>query len=122
MADTDFSEGDPGVELVLEHLKQTRAFDFTAYKRPTVARRIEKRMEQVGVRDHEEYVDYLEVHPDEFEPLFNTILINVTSFFRDGDAWDAVRKHVIPELLERKPYGTIRVWSAGCSSGQEAYS
>ena len=111
-----------GVELVLNHLKESRAFDFTGYKRGTLARRIEKRMEQVGVGSHEEYVDHLEVHPDEFEPLLNTILINVTSFFRDPDAWDAVRELVIPRLLAERPEGQYRLWSAGCSSGQEAYS
>ena len=67
------------VELVLDHLKRARAFDFTGYKRATLARRIDKRMEQLGITGYAEYVDRLEVDPDEFEPLFNTILINVTS-------------------------------------------
>jgi two-component system CheB/CheR fusion protein len=116
------SEPHPGIELVLQHLKEVRAFDFTGYKRATLARRIEKRMAQLDIADHEAYVDYLEVHPEEFEPLFNTILINVTSFFRDAEAWEAVREVAIPELLARKPTGPIRVWSAGCSTGQEAYS
>jgi CheR methyltransferase, SAM binding domain/CheR methyltransferase, all-alpha domain len=113
---------DPGVELVLNHLKDTRAFEFTGYKRATLSRCIDKRMEQVGVGSHEDYVDYLEVHPERFEPLFNTILINVTSFFRDADAWESVRSHTLPDLLSRNPDGPIRVWSAGCSSGEEAYS
>jgi two-component system, chemotaxis family, CheB/CheR fusion protein len=111
-----------GLELVLNHLKDSRAFDFTGYKRATLARRVEKRMGEVGIGDHDDYVDFLEVHPEEFEPLFNTILINVTSFFRDADAWDVLRETVLPELLERKPEGPLRIWSAGCSSGQEAYS
>ena len=111
-----------GVEQVLDHLRRTRAFDFTGYKRATLSRRIERRMEQLGIGDHGEYVDHLEVHPDEFEPLFNTILINVTSFFRDPDAWDVLREVAIPELVARKSGDPIRVWSAGSSSGQEAYS
>jgi two-component system CheB/CheR fusion protein len=119
---TTKDEPHPGIELVLEHLKDVRAFDFTGYKRATLSRRIEKRMEQVGIDDHERYVEYLEVHPEEFEPLFNTILINVTSFFRDAEAWEAVRDVALPNMIERKPTGPIRVWSAGCSSGQEAYS
>jgi two-component system CheB/CheR fusion protein len=118
---TDAPE-DPGVESVLSHLRDTRAFDFTSYKRATLSRRIDKRMEQLGIGDHESYVDFLEVHPEEFEPLFNTILINVTSFFRDPDAWALLRDVAIPELLERRAGGPIRLWSAGCSSGQEAYS
>jgi two-component system CheB/CheR fusion protein len=120
MADENGSEA--GIELVLDHLKETRAFDFTGYKRGTLTRRIEKRMEQVGVTNHIDYVDFLEVHPEEFEPLFNTILINVTSFFRDPEAWDVLRDVVLPELIERSDGGPIRLWSAGCSSGQEAYS
>jgi two-component system CheB/CheR fusion protein len=118
----DAAGGSDGLELVLNHLKSTHAFDFTGYKRATLARRVEKRMGEVGISDHESYVDHLEVHPEEFEPLFNTILINVTSFFRDPDAWDALREAVLPELLERKPDGPLRIWSAGCSSGQEAYT
>jgi two-component system CheB/CheR fusion protein len=110
------------VEIVLEHLRDARAFDFTGYKRATLARRIAKRMETVGIGDPEAYVDYLEVHPDEFEPLFNTILINVTAFFRDAGAWAVLRDRVIPDILEANPEGPIRAWSAGCSSGEEAYS
>src|SRR4029079_1893016 len=119
MTRTDDAADPLGVERVLTHLKETRAFDFTNYKRATLSRRIDKRMEQLGMADHEAYVDYLEVHPEEFEPLLNTILINVTSFFRDPDAWTILRDSAIPELLERRPDGPIRVWSAGCSSGQE---
>src|SRR5262245_50034878 len=109
--------GGDGLELVLQHLKETRAFDFTGYKRGTLARRVEKRMGEVGVASHEDYVDYLKVHPEEFEPLFNTILINVTSFLRDPEAWEVLRDSVLPALLEEKAGGPLRIWSAGCSSG-----
>ncbi len=117
---TDIKEA--GVERLLRYLREERLFDFTGYKRGTLSRRIDKRMQQVGIQSHEEYVDYLEVHPEEFEDLFNTILINVTSFFRDPDTWEVVRDVVVPNILERKPTGSIRVWSAGCATGQEAYS
>src|SRR5262245_52383513 len=110
-----------GIELVLDHLRRIRAFDFTGYKRATLSRRIEKRMQQVGIEGHEDYGDYLELHPDEFEQLFNTILINVTSFFRDPEAWDAIRNEVLPALVGRDDQA-IRIWSAGCATGQEAYS
>jgi two-component system CheB/CheR fusion protein len=122
MTEPSTTEDDPDVEVVLDHLRNTRAFDFTGYKRGTLTRRIRKRMETVGVEDPVAYVDYLEVHPDEFEPLFNTILINVTSFFRDAEAWATLRDRVVPDILEAAGDGPIRVWSAGCSSGQEAYS
>jgi two-component system, chemotaxis family, CheB/CheR fusion protein len=115
---------DPGIEHVLRYLRDARLFDFTGYKRGTLARRIDRRMQQAGLAagDYDAYVDYLEVHPEEFELLFNTILINVTSFFRDPDSWDLLRKSALPELLERRREGPIRVWSAGCATGQEAYS
>jgi two-component system CheB/CheR fusion protein len=110
-----------GLEEVLDYLKNARAFDFTGYKRGTLARRIEKRMETIDCESYEDYVDYLQVHPEEFEPLFNTILINLTSFFRDGDTWNAINDTIIPQLVARDDE-QIRVWSAGCATGQEAFS
>jgi two-component system CheB/CheR fusion protein len=113
---------DAGVEQVLDHLKQTRAFDFTGYKRATLKRRIDKRMQQLEIVDHEAYVEYLEVHPEEFEPLFNTILINVSSFFRDPDLWAVLQETIAHAVIDRRRDGPIRIWSAGCAAGQEAYS
>ena len=110
-------------EDILEHLRQMRGFDFTAYKRASLMRRVVKRMHTVQVENFEAYLDYLQVHQEEFEALFNTILINVTSFFRDPDVWDYVDAEVLPALLADRPASSpIRVWSAGCASGQEAYS
>ena len=112
-----------GFERILEHLRQTRGFDFTAYKRTSLMRRVRKRMQMVEVADFDAYLDFLEVHPDEFALLFNTILINVTSFFRDTEVWEMLRTTVVPELAAaRNGDGPIRVWSAGSASGQEAYS
>ena len=80
-------------------------------------------MEAVGIASFSDYLDFLEVHPDEFEPLFNTLLINVTEFFRDPAAWEHLRDEVLPELLAAKAADEpIRVWSAGCATGQEAYT
>jgi two-component system, chemotaxis family, CheB/CheR fusion protein len=111
------------LEVLLDYLRRSRGFDFTGYKRPSLTRRITKRMQAIGAQSYDEYIDRLEVQPDEFEHLFNTILINVTSFFRDPDAWDFLGTHVIPRLLESKaPDEPIRLWSAGCASGAEAYS
>jgi two-component system, chemotaxis family, CheB/CheR fusion protein len=113
----------PELEQLLEHLKQTRGFDFTAYKRSTLARRIEKRLSAIGVKSHTDYLDYLEVHPDEFAQLFNVILINVTSFFRDPELFEYLRTSTLPALLDNRSGGEhIRVWSAGCASGEECYS
>src|SRR3954468_4318745 len=108
---------DESLEKLLEHLRPNRGFDFTAYKRASLARRITKRMEDIGIPSYAEYLDYLEVHPEEFNPLFNTILINVTHFFRDDTAWKYLAEEVLPALLERRPpTSVIRVWSAGCAS------
>jgi len=114
---------DAKFEALLEFLQQQRGFDFTGYKRPSLVRRVSRRMQTVGIADFESYVDYLEVHPEEFAQLFNTILINVTSFFRDEAAWQYLQSDVIPRLLEAKPaHEEVRIWSAGCASGQEAYT
>lgn len=113
----------PAFEALLDYLKQSRGFDFTGYKRSTLIRRVNKRMQSVNVVTYEEYVDYLEVHPDEFGQLFNTILINVTAFFRDRPAWQYLAEEIIPRIVERKQLNEqIRIWSAGCASGEEAYT
>src|SRR5262249_13663623 len=81
------------------------------------------RMDQAGYQTFEEYLDVLQASSDEFAALFNTILINVTSFFRDTDAWTTLHDEVIPSVLaERGPNDPIRAWSAGCASGEEAYT
>jgi two-component system, chemotaxis family, CheB/CheR fusion protein len=115
MTDDDF-------EALLRHIKEQRAFDFTGYKRASLARRVQRRMEAVGLQGYDEYLDHLIVHPDEFTQLFNTILINVTGFFRDPDAWAYLQEELLPELLRRREGQPIRVWSAGCASGEEAYT
>src|SRR5215218_1973497 len=111
------------LEILLAYLKRARGFDFSGYKRTSLERRINKRMEAVGVADYSEYLDYLEVHQDEFPALFDTILINVTGFFRDPPAWDYFSTDVLPRLLESiGPADPIRVWCAGCASGEETYT
>ena len=109
-----------GFERLLEYLRRTRGVDLTAYKPTSLMRRIRKRMQEIEIGAFEQYLDYLEVRPDEFAALFNTILINVTSFFRDAEVWDVLQRGVLPELTQDG--GPIRIWSAGCASGQEAYS
>src|SRR6266581_5825637 len=104
---------DAKFEHLLEYLRQSRGFDFTGYKRPSLMRRMSKRMQTVHVDRFTDYVDYLEVHPEEFTELFNTILINVTSFFRDQPAWDFLAQEVIPRLLEdKREEEPFRVWCA----------
>ncbi|MFS1300231.1 CheR family methyltransferase [Streptosporangium longisporum] len=108
---------------LLAMLKETRGFDFTGYKRTTLMRRISRRLEALKLHDYGEYRDYLELEPEEFNRLFDSLLINVTAFFRDPAAWQTLRESVIPALLASKgPGAGIRVWSAGCATGEEAYS
>jgi two-component system CheB/CheR fusion protein len=119
--------GEPGstqeFEALIEFLKNNRGFDFTGYKRSSLRRRIGKRMQTLHIERYGDYLDYLEVHPEEFVQLFNTILINVTSFFRDTAAWEYLQAEVLPGLIAGKPpHEPIRVWSAGCASGEEAYT
>src|SRR3954452_22410682 len=90
---------DDSLDILLEYLKLQRGFDFSGYKRSTLERRVAKRMEAVGAADYEAYMDHLEVQQDEFAMLFNTILINVTGFYRDPEAWEHLAKEVLPELI-----------------------
>jgi two-component system, chemotaxis family, CheB/CheR fusion protein len=110
-------------ENLLSYLKQSRGFDFTAYKRSSLMRRTLVRMQTIGVFGFANYQDYLQVDPEEFTRLFNTILINVTGFFRDPPAWEYLASDVLPDMIG--PDGathSIRVWSAGSASGEEAYT
>jgi two-component system, chemotaxis family, CheB/CheR fusion protein len=117
------ADPDDGFEPLLEFIRTARGFDFTSYKRPSLRRRVTRRLEALGLQTFEAYQDHLEVHPDEFPKLFDTVLINVTTFFREPASWDFLARQVIPDILARKdPDAPIRVWSAGCAGGQEAYT
>jgi len=114
---------DPEFEALLEHVRRSRGSDFGGYKRSTLVRRFRKRMGDVGVESYADYAAYLDGHADEFTALFNTILINVTGFFRDPEAWEALSREVLAPLAARKSAGQpIRVWTAGCASGEESYT
>jgi two-component system CheB/CheR fusion protein len=110
-------------EALLNYIRTSRGVDFTSYKRSSLMRRVTRRIQAVSVNTFLDYIDYLEVHPHEFQQLFNTLLINVTSFFRDSVAWDTLRTDILPAILRTKADAEmIRIWSAGCASGEEAYS
>ncbi|WP_374238743.1 chemotaxis protein CheB [Thiocapsa sp. C3-sup] len=101
---------------------QTR-HDFSQYKETTLRRRIERRMALHRIDCQGDYVGYLRQDPAEIEALFSDLLIGVTNFFRDPDAFAALEEEVIPRLFFGKPAGaTVRVWVCGCSTGEEAYS
>jgi two-component system CheB/CheR fusion protein len=104
-------------------LRTHSGHDFSQYKPNTIYRRIERRMAMQQIEDPEKYIRYLQQSPAEIEALFRDMLIGVTSFFRDPEAFETLDKQVIAGLFsEKKPNETIRVWSVGCSTGEEAYS
>jgi two-component system CheB/CheR fusion protein len=97
--------------------------DFTHYKHSTIRRRIHRRMVLHKIDRLKDYLRHLQEHPAELDELFQDILINVTGFFRDPEIFDALQKEVFPRLLQdREPETPIRIWVAGCSTGEEAYS
>lgn len=112
---------DESLDRLLDFLHRSRGFDFSGYKRGSLTRRIRRRMAMVGAETFDAYLDHLTVHPDEFPQLFNLILINVTSFFRDPTAWQALADR-LPEVIDTRATTPIRVWSAGCSTGEEPYT
>ena len=115
-----------GAGPVLELLHERHGIDFAQYKAATVSRRIERRMQLSGdasARDVARYVERLRADPVELDTLYHDMLIGVTRFFRDPACFERVEFEVLPRLLTALPPGTpLRVWSAGCASGEEAYS
>lgn len=108
---------------VLGLVQQHAQLDFTGYKRPTLLRRVARRMALRRVATLREYVESVRSDPGEAKALAEDILIHVTSFFRDPAAFEALKTHVFPELLKHKEEGgTLRVWVPGCSTGEETYS
>jgi len=104
-------------------LRSQTGHDFSQYKPSTIRRRIERRMAVHQIDALDGYVKYAQQTPPEVEALFRDLLIGVTNFFRDTEAFKALEEQVIPALFEGKPASAaIRVWSAGCSTGEEAYS
>jgi chemotaxis methyl-accepting protein methylase len=111
------------LEDLLNYFSQVHQVDLTGYKRSTLMRRTLVRMQRVGVKHYQGYLDYLQQQPDEVTHLLNTLFINFTYFFRDSLVWDYLADQVIPQIIANKaPNEAIRVWSAGCASGEETYS
>jgi len=111
------------LEKVLILLRSKTGHDFSMYKKSTVYRRVERRMGIHQIDKIANYARYLQTNPQEVELLFNELLIGVTSFFRDPASWIQLRDEAIPALLANYPEGgTLRAWSVGCSTGEEAYS
>ncbi|MEI7433218.1 MAG: chemotaxis protein CheB [Methanomicrobiales archaeon] len=108
---------------ILMLLRSRTGNDFSQYKKSTITRRIERRMVVHAIRDMDAYARYLRENPAEVQVLFKELLINVTSFFRDTEAFAALKREVLTRMFDDKPENYIfRVWVPGCASGEEAYS
>jgi two-component system CheB/CheR fusion protein len=112
------------LEHFLDELHRNRGVDFRSYKRPTILRRLGRGMAVLDCESLNEYSRYLEEHPEEYRQLIGAFLIKVTDFFRDPDLFDYLKEEVLPRLIEeaREEENQLRIWSAGCATGEEAYS
>ncbi len=119
--DAPKSEG--ALKKIFILLRVQTGHDFSNYKPSTINRRIERRMAVHQIDNLGSYVKYLQQTPSETEALFRDLLIGVTNFFRDPDVFDILEREIIPRLFADKAAGSVvRVWSTGCSTGEEAYS
>src|SRR5262245_32980450 len=115
--------GDENLLKIFSILRNTKRVDFAYYKQGTIRRRITRRMLLRNIQKLDEYARMLRKDPDEVNNLFLDILVNVTGFFRDSEAFEALKKTAFPSLMHnRSPNAPIRVWVPGCSTGEEAYS
>jgi two-component system CheB/CheR fusion protein len=122
-AGPDLASPGEGLEAVLELLGTRYRLDFRDYKRGTLQRRTERRIGLRRLTGWQRYLDYLEAHPEEVEALYGDLLIGVTGFFRDPEEWALLAREVVPALVaERGDATAVRAWSAGCATGEEAYS
>ncbi|HEX6293265.1 MAG TPA: CheR family methyltransferase, partial [Herpetosiphonaceae bacterium] len=112
------------LQQILEHVNRQTSIDFRAYKSSTVLRRIGRRMTVTHNHTLRDYAHYLDLHAEEIGELVQALLINVTQFFRDDEAFAYLRQKLLPSLLDqaRRRGRVLRVWSAGCASGEEPYS
>jgi len=115
--------GGSSLDRILMMLRSSTGNDFSQYKKTTIGRRIARRMSLHDIESTEVYARYLKEHPPEVQSLFKELLINVTSFFRDPEAFAALKNDALPQMFAGKPEGYVfRVWVPGCATGEETYS
>src|SRR5262245_55952531 len=108
---------------IFAELRLRTGHDFSNYKRPTLLRRIERRINIHNLPDLPSYVNFIREHPEETSALLKDLLISVTNFFRDKKAFDIIEKEILPKILKGKTTeDQVRIWVAGCATGEEAYS
>lgn len=105
---------------IITLLYQRTGYDFRGYRPSTLQRRINRRLHATGCSTHETYLDFLSRHPAEYGDLLKNLTIRVTEFFRDPATWEVMKKEIVSRLLNQPK--EIRVWSAGCATGEETYS
>jgi two-component system CheB/CheR fusion protein len=116
------SAGGDGLQKVLLRLRNHSGVDFSLYKSSTIRRRILRRMVLGKHGSLDEYAKFVQRNPKELDTLFSDVLISVTGFFRNPEAFEVLKRTVFPKFLKRRPDDVVRVWVLGCSTGQEAYS
>src|SRR5215217_7932525 len=117
------SSDDGDLNTFLDRVRERTGLDFSAYKRATIVRRLQRRMAAAGAATLPDYRRYIERHPDELQRLVASFLIKVTEFFRDPELFTYLRDRVLPGLIsEARERGELRIWSAGCATGEEAYT
>jgi two-component system CheB/CheR fusion protein len=117
-------DADRSLQTLLDDVREHSGIDFSHYKLPTIERRLQRRFYATGQTNVRDYLHYLHRHPEEYNHLVSTFLIKVTEFFRDDDLFTALRQQVLPDLITRarENGNELRIWSAGCATGEEAYS
>jgi two-component system CheB/CheR fusion protein len=114
---------DTGLNALLQKIFIERGLNFKDYKKASLKRRIQRRLDANGLLSYLEYMSFIDQHPGEYDKLFDTLFINVTEFFRDPEAWEELDRVVLRDIIARKKKGDpIRAWCASCSSGEEPYS
>ncbi len=117
------NEIEDAIPVIAETLKQVTAHNFQDYKTSTLVRRVQRRMQILKIRSASEYVDFLQHHDSEAEALFRELLIGVTTFFRDPEAFASLQDKVLTKLISQRPANDcVRIWVAGCANGSEAYT
>jgi two-component system CheB/CheR fusion protein len=112
-----------GIDAILQMFRNAYDIDFSSYRETTVTRRIRRRLGMLKLETLDQYAEALQKNPDELQALYQDLLIGVTQFFRDGEVFDYLMSTVIPELIQhRRDDEALRIWIAGCATGEEAYS
>ena len=121
--DLSSEEDDKTIKIIINLIKTNSPLDFSDYKLPTILRRTRRRALAANFTSLSRYLEFLKKNPDELELLKNDFLISVTSFFRDKAAFEIIRKDILPDLLKKlAPAEELKIWVAGCATGEEVYS